>query len=346
MRARNAHIGAVTLLGAIAIACLSGCVAPQTDPQRIEERAVDCLTRGARYKALPTVRAQAIEALEVHGGEASLPWIRNALHDESPGVRFAACLALGKRGDVVVRPAVQRLLDSDLPSDRIGAIYALHCMGDTRHTHELADYLLNADGIPARANAALVLGRMGGEGTVNLLTRALRDSNPALRANVLEAMALQGSKFARDTLHANAYGGIGAEEAFALNTLANLRDPAYRDVFLLRLETSLHPESRLAAARGLGLLGDPIGFDYALDQLNYRATRDADGDPAANRTFRVRQLAALALGAMGDRRALPALTRMMNDANDPRLQVAAAKALLDILHSSQASPAGVATTRR
>jgi HEAT repeat protein len=70
----------------------------------------------------------------------------------------------------------------------------------------------------------------------------------------------------------------------------------------------------------------------ALASLTYRASEDIEADTIENRTRRVRQLAAQALGAIGDRRALPGLARMMNEANDPRLQVVAAKAVLDIVN--------------
>ena len=65
--------------------------------------------------------------------------------------------------------------------------------------------------------------------------------------------------------------------------------------------------------------------------MDYRATEDPEFDPAANRTLRVRQMAILALGAIGDPAAVPSLASIMNDAADPRLQIAAAKAILEIL---------------
>ena len=51
--------------------------------------------------------------------------------------------------------------------------------------------------------------------------------------------------------------------------------------------------------------------------------------------MRVRQLAAMALGAIGDHRALPALRRRLNDPSDPRVQVYAANAILEILSNRE-----------
>ncbi|MCB9850668.1 MAG: HEAT repeat domain-containing protein [Phycisphaerales bacterium] len=313
-------------------------IAPAKAGAPIEQRAVDCLTRGIRYEYLPEVRSHAIEALQVHGGKQALPWLRNALNDESPGVRFAAEMALGTRRDDVSKPAMQKLLQTGTSSDRIGAIFALHRLGDTTHTGELARYLLEDHDVTARGNAALVLGRLGGEGSLRMLALALGDSNPAIRVNVLEAMALQGSDYAIDVLRNNAYGGIGAEEVFAINTLGMLRDRKFAELFRQRLESALHPESKLAAARSLGLLGDRRGYDFAVESLSYRTTESIEQDSAANRTRRVHEMAAQALGAIGDRNALPQLEGMMNHADDPRTQIAAAKAILDILRRSPGSP--------
>jgi len=315
------------------LAAGAGCNAPTAGPRdvsAVRQRAMDCLKRGVRYEPLASVRTAAIEALATHGEDAALPWLRNALNDEVPAVRFAAAMTLGDRADQVAAPALRRLLAEGVPTDRIGAIYALHCLGDTQHTADLADYLLKGANISERGNAALVLGRIGGEGSTRLLSLALNDTNPAMRVNVLEAMALQGSSYAIETLYASAHGGIGAEEVFALSTLAVLRDPKYAPLFRQRMENALHLESKLAAARGLGMLGDASGYSLAVDALTFRATQADKQEPAENRTRRVQQMAAHALGAIRDPRALPALEKAMDRADDPRTQVAAAKAILDI----------------
>ena len=318
------------------LACLAplGCTQFDPDsPQVIElrERAVECLKRGVSYEYLATVRVQAIEALQERGGEAALPWIRQTLRDEVPAIRFAALLALGTHRDRVAEPEVRRLLDSEVTSDRLAAIFVLHRLGDTRYTAELASHLLEGDDIAGRRHAALILGLTGEEGAVKLLARAMREADVGLRANALEAMSLLGAEEARATLYANAYSGTGAEETFALTVLARTRDPRYREMYRQKLESALHLETKLAAARALGMLGDDEGFRTAQEALTYQETRDRRNDPAANRTLRVRQMAALACGAIGDPRALDRLEKMMNDADDPRLQVAAAKAILDIL---------------
>ena len=79
------------------------------------------------------------------------------------------------------------------------------------------------------------------------------------------------------------------------------------------------------------MLGDNAGLTVAREALVFRATKGEKNDPAVNRTFRVRQMAAVALGEIGDPTALPDLQKLMIDADDPRLQIAAASAILAIL---------------
>jgi HEAT repeat protein len=52
-----------------------------------------------------------------------------------------------------------------------------------------------------------------------------------------------------------------------------------------------------------------------------------------NQIMRVRSMAALALGAIGDPAALPALKHRLEAQDDPRVQLAAARAILEILEA-------------
>jgi HEAT repeat protein len=96
-------------------------------------------------------------------------------------------------------------------------------------------------------------------------------------------------------------------------------------------------ETRLAAARGLGELGSDEGFDLALRALVVNRPLRADpNDPEADQILRVKQMAAAALGAIGRVDALRALARLMDTDPDPRVQVSAAKAILEILAADRA----------
>lgn len=321
------------LLVGVCLTVSSGCSqmnAPTADNAGLKERATEALKLGIRYKHLPTVRAYAIEALRAVGKEQHRPWIRQAVHDDHPAVRFAACIALGELKDRLARDAIRSLLRAPTVSDRIAAIFYIHRMGDPSKTHKLASYLLDDPNPANRRHAAFVLGRMGETGAIKLLARSMRDDDAGVRANALESMALLGSPEAVSTLVADAFGGAGAQQTLAIMSLALLNDRQHRALFKDKLTHAEHIESRLAAARALGQLRDRSGFDIALGALDYQESSDAKNESPENRRRRVREMAALALGAIGDRRALPKLGDLLDHADDPRLQIAAAKAILEI----------------
>ena len=113
--------------------------------------------------------------------------------------------------------------------------------------------------------------------------------------------------------------------------LATAGNPVYQNTFRYKLATAPHIETRLAAARGLGLLGSTDGFEIALGALRRKGPLLEDTrDPPEGQILRRRQLAAAALGAIGRADALPALAEMLEESKDPRVQVSAARAVLSI----------------
>ena len=316
---------------------LGGCgpANPYDNPirmQQLKQRALECLKRGACYEFLPSVRIQSIESLQDEAPEVGLPWIRNGLNDEHPAVRFAACMALGTLRDRLSADSLGRLVDDPNDSVKAAAIFALHRLGDTRHTARLAALLKDHQDMAVRRNAALVLGRLGEPGAIRLLASVVESPDDGLHAQALESLAILGNEQAMQQLTFVANSGNGPQEVFALNALALTRDPRFDKTFRYKLEHGQYTETRLAAARGLGELGSGEGLEVALEGIDFDSPhRGLENDPQENQIMRMRQLAAVALGAIGDPAALPALVERLEDNSDPRVQVAAAKAILRIV---------------
>ncbi|HNQ23542.1 MAG TPA: HEAT repeat domain-containing protein [Phycisphaerae bacterium] len=332
-----------TCLTGVVLSVPAGCrtaprVPPQSDVTAARGQALACLRLGVQYRHNPAVRAEAVEAYETVAGDEGLPWLRLALLDDHPAVRFAACVVLGVRQDRVALAALQQRLDDADPSVRVAARFALHRLGDDRRTGEIPTYLLDHEDAAVRRNAALVLGRFAPpekpnqpSGLVKVLAKAMRDRDPGVQQHALEAMARLGLPEARQQLRFLANSGVGAEEVFALNALAETRDRSCAELFRSKLATATHIETRLAAARGLGLLGFDDGLGLAVQATRYsQPRRDEPDDPPGQQILRVRQLALVALGGIGSPAALPTLTQVMHDNSDPRVQVAAARAILEI----------------
>jgi HEAT repeat protein len=331
------------MIWAVASAALSGCT--RTKPRGVtaadfadyRELATSTIRAGLTYRDNAAVRVGAIEAMESIPDETKLPWLRSSLLDDHPGVRFAACVALGKARDAVSAKAIGRLTDDPNANVRVASYFARHRLGDTSMTGKLATHLLEDEDAGVRRNAAMVLGLLEEPGSVAILARAISDEDPGVRAHALEAMARLGNAEAKQELTFQANSGVGGEETLAVCALAGTRDRRYIDTYRYKLVNGVHLETRLAAARGLGLLGGDDGFEIAMKAIgsNSRRIRDRD-DPEASQILRARQLGASALGAIGRMDALAKLASLLRDSRDPRVQVSFARAILDILASRRA----------
>lgn len=304
----------------------------RVDRMELERRALNCLKAAIRYEHNPSVRLEAVEALESSGCEEGLPWIRSALLDEHPAVRFAVCVAVGRLRDAVAEQRLRASVDDEDAGVQVAALFALHRLGHEELTGRMPTYLLHREDVTVRRNAALVLGFLDEPGAIKILARAMRDGDEGVRKHALEAMARLGNQEARQELAFMTNSGVGSDEVFAIGALAETGDRIYMDTFRYKLATGVHLETRLAAARALGRLGSDEGFAVAMKALKTsRPLRRDPHDPGAGQILRARQLAAAALGAIGRSDALPACAALIGDPTDPRVQVSAARAVLEIV---------------
>lgn len=339
----------LSAFGVASAIVLVGCAQPASNRgadnrPELRRRAMECLKAAVRYKHNPVVRIEAVEALSGRASEEGIPWIRSALLDDHPAVRFAACVAVGEGRDAGAEAGVARCLNDPNASVRVAALFARHRLGATERTGDLAGYLLHDSDATVRRNAALVLGLLGEQSSVKILAKGMKDSDEGVREHSLEAMARLGNREARQELTFMTGAGVGSDEVFAINALAATGDPAYLETFRYKLANAMHLETRLAAARGLGLLHSDEGFETAIRTLRTdRPIRYDPQDPPDEQMLRTRQLAIAALGAIGRTDALPVLAKLLdarrekngNVDSDPRVQVSAARAILDIVDAGQ-----------
>lgn len=287
-----------------------------------------------QYPEHPAVRAQAVEAAEEVLGKDALLLIREAMKDEHPAVRFAACMALGRLRDPDAFPALRKLAEDEDANVRVGAYFALERLGDGSHRPAWVDLLRRHEDPTVRRNAVMALGMLEDKKAMPVLELAASsDPDEGVKLQALEGMARLGDREAIGRFLQYAIAGQSFRQPYALVTLAHIRDERVVPALRTRLESSPYLESRLAAARSLGALGYPDGYDLALASLNWEDTRsDLRDDPPEVQLMRVRSMAAMALGEIGSRRALDALAGRMQTPDDPRVQLAAATAILMILN--------------
>jgi len=323
----------------LAAGCASTPTANGVVPIALEHRAQGLLEAALRYPHNPIVRVEAVEALQQSARAEALPWIRSALLDENAAVRFAACVAVGALRDDLADKAVRDLLSDENDSVRVAALFARHRLGFTQDTGRMTYYLLEHPDASVRRNAALVLGLLGERGAIKVLARAMTDRDEGVRQHALEAMARLGNREAAQELAFMTNAGVGSDEVFAILALSETHDPRYVDTFRYKLGTAMHLETKLAAIRALGEMGQDDGYELALQSLTRRrATVKDPEDPPAGQVLRIRQMAAAALGAVGREEALGPLQEAMEGTADPRIQVSAAGAVLRILAGRSAEP--------
>ncbi len=331
-RTKVALVIAMTLTGGCAPRPAASVVTTPPEQAQLRQKSIQALKRGITYKQAGMVRAQSIEVLQRHLGNDALPWIRNALHDEEAGVRFAAILALGTLKDKVSYTKILDRVADENVGIQIAAYYALHKMGNTSYTARLPEILLNDPDPGNRRNAAFILGLLGERGVVKVLARGMKDKNAGVTDQVVESLAALRNAEAIQQLTFQASSGMGPQRVSAINALAELRDPELAGTFSYKLNEGDFVETKLSAARALGMIGKADGFKLAMTCIAFDSPVTAKNtDPGYVQVRRVRLAAITALGAIGDLRALGALKQELLHSDDPGNQIAAADAILQIL---------------
>lgn len=311
----------------------SGCHEPRgrlalDEPAQLEQRALALLLR-AGHSELDVVRVHALEALVDVAPDAGLPAFREALTSETPLVRHAGCVALGETRDRASLKAIRHMLADPDARVRLAAAFAAHQCGDTNQAGTLVGTLNDHPDEKVRAEAAYLIGELGEPKALRRLKLAARRENSSyVVVHIESAMAKLGDRASLDRLVQYALKSDAVTIVLALQTLIELADPGTQDTLKYRLYNKAdYLQTRLMAARGLGKLGIDDGYKPALKALAYETADE-------NETMQVRENAALALGAIGDPRALPALRQLAEMEDDPRTQVAACYAICQIVRAS------------
>jgi HEAT repeat protein len=330
----------LSLMLILAVGCVERPVREKLSPDELAAFRDDAVKflQDAAFSDEPPLRVNAIEALADVAPREGLQAFDLNLENEYAGASFAALMAVGSIRHAALVERVRTRAEHADANVRIAALYALHRLGDRHRTGELGDLLLNHRDARVRANAALAVGRLGEPSSTTLLHRALRhEKKEAPKLNILEALAIMGDKHATERLIFAGYSAYPDQATFALQALANARSPEAEELFRDRLETKGFPEINLAAARGLGRLGDESGLTLALARLKFDAPQAGrPNDPPAQQISRIRGLAALACEAIGNPDSLPALREAFYLEGQPAyVRLATARAAIRIIDSQK-----------
>jgi HEAT repeat protein len=252
------------------------------------------------------VRMRSVEALEQIGPTAETPLIV-ALDDPDPEIRIRAAVALERLG--VPSRLVKIIEAGEATVDTLALLTKLGVAG----ARELLAELLHH---PSSAVRSAVVGAIQNADrkdlTPELIARAEKDTDPAIRGRALDALHALGS---RDAVPA-ALEALGDPDervrAAATNLIGNLGGSELAEVIRPRTADK-EPLVRAAAARALGLV-HATGAEPEFALL----LRDPDA--------RVRAAAAEGVEEAGWRGAAPILIELLTD-TDRDTRIAAARAL-------------------
>ena len=313
-----------------AILFLSGCDAGQTEfdlsadgkinVDRLRPGAIEIIRDGLADES-PIIRSYAIEVVSATGTKELVSIVVQLLKDDTVEVRFAAALAIGDMRYLAAQYSLRRLLNDTNENIKIGAAYALTRLGkgDFR---DIIRRLTKSKDQTARANAVMLLGKLGSKGDMQLLYQTLRalDSDDKVKIQAVEALATLGdekiyqskcwplliSKYADDRIMGiRAMGQLGTAEAKnAIQTML------YDDIL----------EVRLYAAGQLGVLGDTAGEDEVAVYLSQNLQNK-------NKWFEAGDTAVTAIGQIGTN-ALAKFLPVFIDSRNRLIRLSAAQSVL------------------
>lgn len=292
------------------------------------------------YSAEPAIRCHALESLAHLGGLGTLALVRKQLYDPVPAVQFAAAVAAGDLRDHAARNFLEELLSSENISVQLGAAYALERMGDTRFANWY-DHVLASSDERLCGQACWLLGKLGtGTGRADSTQKLWAvlgkvEQSPSIRLQAAEALARLGDQSVLRKLLVFASSAYADDRILASSGLGLISGPdAYSMLTVLADDPQI--EVRLAAARALAENAHDNDRQLARDTLaNYI---DPQQDPIV--TARVRGLAAMTLGAIGQHQDASVLLETMGLESE-YIRLAAARAAAELARRlRRKTPAG------
>jgi HEAT repeat protein len=273
------------------------------------------------------IRANAIEAMQ-QAPESLEPLVRRGIADSNRGVRFAAAITVGQQRMTFLAHLLYPLLEDESGSVRAAAMFGLERCGERVDLTPLAS-LVRSEDPEVRANAAMVLGKLGNPTALPVLRSAVgRGMERVVAARVkmvdlqlAEAMVRLGDDRAIEGIRAALFappdqGEITALAAMICGRLEDQRAvPNLERLALLTDRFQQPAEVRMAAC-------------WALAQIDSgRAPIEVPLAYVDNDRYQLRAQAALTLGQIGDPGQLPVLASMMADSS-LMVRVAAAGGIL------------------
>jgi len=261
----------LTVLILLSMVLQAGCIEEQssTKPAAVAEQKVDVsrlqsralkIVREALTDESGVIRSHGIEVVVTARRRELMPQVLKLLADEYVGVRFTAGVAVGdmeyRPGEYMVKP----MLEDANPNAGIAAAYALARLGRAGYADRIREMALSEDQT-VRANAALLLGKLGDKANLPLLYDVLRDPDSVdkVKFQVVESVARLGDEqIYKNKLWALLISKYADDRVMGIRGMGLLNTTDSKNAIITMLEDEV-PEIRLCAAEQLARMGDFTG---------------------------------------------------------------------------------------
>lgn len=287
--------------------------------QSLKPRAKIILENGLKSKNA-SLRSSAIEVAVETGQKDMLPHITRLTTDPVVPVRFAATVALGDMRCFSCEKIVRKTLNDPDVNVRIAGAYSLVKLNQQKFVEQIRAATKSSDQT-VRANAALLLGKIGDPDNINLLYEVLQanDSIDKVRLQAVESIARLGDeRMYRSKLWALLISKFADDRVMGIRGMGALNTTESRNAIISILDDDVQ-EVRLVAAEQLARLGDTSGEEqvYAYFQ----------SQPDLNETDMANQTAVMAIGPLDSSRLNSQLPKAL-DSQSPYIQLLAARSVL------------------
>lgn len=263
----------------------------KVDVSRLKSKALR-VVREALADENGVIRSHAIEVIVTTQRRELMPQVLKLLTDEQVHVRFGASVAVGDMkytaGEYMIKP----MLEDPNPNARIAAAYALARLGRVGYTEKIRDAAKSTDQT-VRANAALLLGKLGDKNNLPLLYEVLRDVDSADKARfqAVESIARLGDEHIyKDKLWAMLISKYADDRVIGIRGMGLLNTDDAKNAIITMLNDEVE-EVRLCAAEQLARMGDLAGEQ---EIVAYFKTQSPD----LNQTSVANIFATMAIGRM------------------------------------------------
>lgn len=318
----------------IAAACIvSGCrpIEPQNtatpmtvpvkpvDLQPLKSQALAIIRTGISDNSA-YIRHHAIEVAALTNQKDLIADIIQKLDDPSVAIRFMAAVAIGEMRCPTCGDHLKKTLADKDQNVQIAGAYALIKTGDSSHYQRIRDAAVSTDGT-VRANALLLLGKLGNKDDLDLIYRATKDNDAPdkVRIQAVDSIArLKDVRIYKEKLWPLLISKYADDRVMGIRGMGSLGTKEAKDAILTMLKDDI-AEVRLCAADELGKLGDSIGQE---ELVKYFQT-----NPDLNQATVATGTAIMAIGNTKSSNLTGYLANSLNS-NSPYIRLAGAQSIL------------------